>query len=75
MSFVQEQATVHRFDPEELVGEVITDNGRVLPFSTDAFLRSSLRTLRVGQRLNVDIGPDGVSRVWIEGIGPGQNIR
>lgn len=72
---MQEQATVHRFDPESLAGEVITDNGRVLPFPAGAFLRSGLRTLRVGQRLNVDIGPDGIRRVWIEGIGAGQSIR
>lgn len=72
---MQEQATVHRFDPEELSGEVITDNGRVLPFPPEAFLRSGLRTLRVGQRLNVDLGPDGVRRIWIEGIGAGQSIR
>lgn len=75
MSIVQEQASVHRFDPETLTGEVITNNGRVLAFSTEAFMRSSLRTLRVGQRLNVDMGPDGIRRLWIDGIGAGQTIR
>lgn len=71
----QEQATVHTFDPEMRSGEVITDTGRVLAFDEAAFARSALRTLRVGQRLNIDLGPDGVRRVWIDGIGAGQRIR
>lgn len=69
------QATVHRFDDGEMRGEVITDTGRVLPFGTEAFARSGLRLLRVGQRLSVDLGPDGIRRLWIDGIGAGQQIR
>lgn len=69
------QATVHRFDEDTFTGEVITDAGRVLPFDTDAFARSGLRLLRLGQRVNIDLGPDGIRRVWIEGIGSGQSIR
>lgn len=69
------QASVHRFDEAAFTGELITDAGRVLPFDAGAFARSGLRTLRVGQRLNVDHGPDGIRRLWIEGIGTGQQIR
>lgn len=69
------QATVHRFDDERFDGEVITDAGRVLPFGRDAFARSGLRLLRLGQRVNIDLGPDGIRRLWIEGIGSGQSIR
>ena len=69
------QATIHSFDEETLAGEVITDSGRVLPFSAEVFLRSSFRHLRLGQRLNIEVGADGVSRMWMDGVGPGQVIR
>lgn len=71
----RQQATIHSFDPDEGTGEIITDSGRVLPFSQDVFVRSNLRTLRMGQRLNIEVGPNGVSRLWIDGVGPGQRIR
>lgn len=69
------QATVHAFNDDEFAGEVITDTGRVLSFSREVFERSSLRHLRIGQRVNIEVGPEGISRLWIEGIGPGQRIR
>lgn len=69
------QATVHEFDDRNGNGSVLTDNGRILPFSATVFHASSLRLLRVGQRLNIEVGPDGVSRLWLTGVGPGQNIR
>ena len=69
------QATIHHFDEETLQGEVITDAGRVLPFSSEVFVRSGLRTARLGQRLNVEVGTDGVTRLWLDGVGPGQVIR
>lgn len=75
MSQVPDQATVHTFDEEDLSGEVITDSGRVLPFAAEIFTRSGLRALRVGQRLNVETGASGLSRLWIDGIGSGQRIR
>lgn len=75
MSQDTNQATVHTFDDEAFSGEVITDSGRVLPFTREVFARSGLRTLRVGQRLNVESGSDGLSRLWIDGIGAGQRIH
>lgn len=68
------QATIHSFDEERLTGEVITDAGRVLPFDADVFLRSGFRGLRMGQRMNIEVGPNGVSRLWMDGVGPGQTI-
>ncbi len=55
------QATVHRFDPGEGTGALVDDAGAVLPFGADAFARSGLRHLRVGQRLTVET--DGSGRV------------
>lgn len=75
MSTQPDQATVHSFDADSGCGEVITDTGRVLPFDSAAFGRSGLRLLRLGQRLNIDLGPEGIRRLWIEGIGSGQRIR
>ncbi|MFC6714642.1 hypothetical protein [Branchiibius cervicis] len=69
------QATVHEYDALDGRGSVLTDNGRILPFSAEVFQASSLRLLRVGQRLNIEVGPDGVNRLWLSGIGPGQTIR
>lgn len=69
------QATVHEYDEHSGNGSVLTDNGRILAFSAEVFQASSLRLVRVGQRLNIEVGPDGVSRLWLTGIGPGQTIR
>lgn len=69
------QATIHTFDEETCAGEVITDTGRVLPFSGAVFVRSGLRMARLGQRLNIEVGPDGINRIWMDGVGPGQVIR
>lgn len=69
------QATVHTFDPDARTGTVLTDNGRSLAFSAAAFATSGLRGARPGQRLNIEVGADGISRMWVVGIGPGQRIR
>lgn len=69
------QATVHRFDADDGSGSVLTDNGRELPFSAEVFKAAALRHLRIGQRVSIDVGPQGVRRLWIEGIGLGQRIR
>lgn len=68
------QATVHRYDDENGTGEVLTDNGRVLAFSAEVFAASGLRLLRIGQRLSIEVGGEGVSRLWLTGIGAGQKI-
>lgn len=80
------QATVHRFDVDAGSGEVIRDDGTVLPFAPWVFAASGLRNLRVGQRLSLDIDlspreaslqetPPHVTRMWIVGIGDGEQIN
>ena len=49
------QATVHTFDAGSGSGSVITDDGLVIPFSSEAWRQSRLLTLRVGQRLRVSV--------------------
>lgn len=68
------QATVHAFDEAAGTGTVITDDGVVLPFDLPAFLRSGLRRLRVGQRLDVQLadaggGPARVAEMWLGSLG------
>jgi 2-phospho-L-lactate/phosphoenolpyruvate guanylyltransferase len=62
------QASVHRFDPQTGGGSVLLDNGTELPFAPDAFERSGLRLLRVGQRLTVDVDEDAVTDLRLLGI-------
>ncbi|MFN8097013.1 MAG: hypothetical protein U0Q21_01795 [Dermatophilaceae bacterium] len=74
------QATVHRFDPDSWSGEVILDDGIVLPFGPDALVESGLRLVRVGQRLSLETTPTeggrpGIGRLWIVGIGEDETIR
>jgi 2-phospho-L-lactate guanylyltransferase len=42
-----------------------------------AAVASGLLHLRVGQRVSVELDPDGkaATRVWVVGIGPGEDIR
>lgn len=68
------QATVYRF-ADDSSGSVLADNGRDLPFSSAVFRASGLRHLRPGQRVSVEVGAEGISRLWIVGVGPGQPIR
>ncbi|MFL6098338.1 MAG: cold-shock protein [Actinomycetales bacterium] len=49
------QGSVHRFDPETGAGSVLLDDGTEVPFDGEAFGRSGLRLVRVGQRLTVEI--------------------
>lgn len=75
------QATVHTFDPDTTAGSVILDTGRVVSFSEEVFEASTLRHLRLGQRLSVELSGDAedegaiVTRLWLVGIGPDQRIR
>lgn len=70
------QGTVHTYTHETGSGSVLMDNGREVEFSRDAFAVSGLRHLRPGQRVSIEVGPDGViDRLWIIGIGAGQIIR
>lgn len=69
------QATVHTFDAETGTGSVLTDNGRELAFGAPVFAATCMLHLRPGQRINIEVGAAGISRMWMEGIGPGQRIR
>lgn len=74
------QASVHQFDPETGSGTVLLDTGRVLPFDQDVFAASSLRLLRLGQRVSIEVSGDpeapgtSLTRLWIVGIGPDEKI-
>jgi 2-phospho-L-lactate guanylyltransferase len=53
------QASVHRFDPQTHDGSLLLDDGTEVPFDPEAFARSGLRLLRLGQRLTVDLAGEG----------------
>jgi 2-phospho-L-lactate guanylyltransferase len=62
------QGSVHEFDSATGSGSVLLDDGVRLRFSPDAFARSGLRLLRVGQRLTVDLEDDRVVGLRIVGV-------
>ena len=62
------QASVHDFDPQTAAGSVLTDDGRRLPFTPEAFVHSRLRLLRPGQRLTVDLVDGVVVALRIVGV-------
>lgn len=47
------QATVATFSQDTGSGTVLLDNGKELSFDADAFSRSGLRMLRLGQRVSM----------------------
>ena len=57
------QATVARFDPATGAGSVLLDDGRALPFSSDAFAAGGLRLLRLGQRVELELDAGQVRAV------------
>jgi hypothetical protein len=57
------QATVHRFDAGAGSGELITDQGLLLPLDPAVFAASGLRLLRPGQRLSVELEGERVVAV------------
>jgi hypothetical protein len=59
------QATVARFDAASLGGDVVTDQGLVLPFGPEAFGTSGLRHLRPGQRITVSVEGAGPAAVVV----------
>ncbi|BCJ42522.1 hypothetical protein GCM10010168_07360 [Actinoplanes ianthinogenes] len=63
------QGTIATFDPGTRSGTLLLDDGSELAFGADAFDRSGLRLLRLGQRVSIDAEPGGaVRRVLIPGI-------
>ncbi len=53
------QGTVATFDAAGTDGTVLLDDGTELAFGPDAFTRSGLRLLRLGQRLRLVRDADG----------------
>ncbi|MCP2339793.1 hypothetical protein [Actinomadura rupiterrae] len=53
------QATVRVYDPETRSGSVLLDDGSELDFDAPAFDAGGLRLLRLGQRVNLAVAPDG----------------
>ncbi|AEV88221.1 hypothetical protein ACWT_7211 [Actinoplanes sp. SE50] len=63
------QGTIATFDPATRTGTLLLDDGSELAFGADAFARSGLRLLRLGQRVSIEAEPGGVVRqVKIPGI-------
>ena len=63
------QGTIATFDPDSRSGTLLLDDGSELGFDAEAFGRSGLRLLRLGQRVTVEPGEDGrVRRVAIPGV-------
>ncbi|MEU4422650.1 cold-shock protein [Actinoplanes sp. NPDC024001] len=63
------QGTIATFDPATRSGSLLLDDGSELVFGADAFDRSGLRLLRLGQRVTVEPGEGGaVRRVVIPGV-------
>lgn len=70
------QASVHTFDEQSGSGTALLDDGREVRFSSEVFARSSLRHLRAGQRVSIELGEGSadIERLWIVGIGDDQRI-
>jgi len=63
------QGTVATYDADSHDGTLLLDDGTELAFPAEAFRRSGLRLLRLGQRVTVEIDPAGtVRRVSVAGI-------
>jgi 2-phospho-L-lactate guanylyltransferase len=52
------QGTVATFEPDT-GGSVLLDDGSRVAFGAEAFAASGLRLLRLGQRVRLELGPDG----------------
>jgi 2-phospho-L-lactate guanylyltransferase len=66
------QGTVATFDAESHSGTLLLDDGRELAFPADAFDRSGLRLLRLGQRVVIHTDSAGtVEQLRLPGIAPG----
>lgn len=60
------QGTVASFDAESTAGTVLLDDGSEVAFPAEAFAASGLRLLRIGQRIRLEPGENGViSRVTL----------
>ncbi|GIF36275.1 cold-shock protein [Actinoplanes xinjiangensis] len=63
------QGTIATFDTATRTGTLLLDDGTPLEFGAEAFQRSGLRLLRLGQRVTVESDATGVVwRVLIPGV-------
>ncbi|MEU8659485.1 cold-shock protein [Actinoplanes philippinensis] len=63
------QGTIATFDTDTRSGTLLLDDGTPLSFDAEAFQRSGLRLLRLGQRVTVESDATGVvRRVLIPGV-------
>ena len=63
------QGTVATYDPDTQAGTLLLDDGSELAFPPEAFRRSGLRLLRLGQRLTVETDTaGGVERLRLPGM-------
>ena len=73
------QASIHTIGDgdDPAAGQALLDDGRLVRFAGPAWAGSGLRHLRIGQRVSVTLAADdaSVSRLWIRGIGEGEQIR
>jgi cold shock CspA family protein len=64
------QGTIATYDPRTHAGTLLLDDGSEVAFPAEAFERSGLRLLRLGQRVTIDRAADGaVLKVMLPGIG------
>ncbi len=56
------QGTVRNYSPASRSGDLVLDDGTLLTFGRDAFDRSGLRLLRLGQRVRLLTDGDGADR-------------
>ena len=70
------QASIHRIEPDGS-GSALLDDGVEVAVPAGAAVASGLRHLRVGQRVSVELDEAGqvATRVWVVGIGPGEDIH
>ena len=63
------QGTVATYDPGTHAGTLLLDDGSELAFPPEAFRRSGLRLLRLGQRVTVETDAAGaVERLRLPGL-------
>jgi len=70
------QASIHRIEPDGS-GSALLDDGQEVLVPAGAAVASGLRHLRVGQRVSIELDEGGqvATRVWVVGIGPGEDIH
>ena len=72
------QATISHFDPTTRTGRVVLDDGSQLVFDRAAFDAGELRTVRVGQRVRLEVDqpergdatPPTITAVWLATVHP-----